>query len=179
MSIRISLVGAIAVVATMAAARPQKPATAASPCAADSSYQRLSFWIGDWDVFDSTGTHYATQRVTPVLDACAVMAEWASNAGDKGIGLSAFDPKTREWKQVYTSNQLPVPSSVKLRTSDPSYDGPGLRFIPVLDPKGDTIARTRITILPLSGHRALQMFEDSRDAGRTWHLAFKAEHRLH
>ena len=34
-----------------------------SPCAADSSYQRLAFWVGDWEVVDSTGAHYATQRV--------------------------------------------------------------------------------------------------------------------
>lgn len=178
MSIRY-LVAAIAVVSSVVAARPRERAAAASPCAADPSYQRLSFWLGNWDVFDSTGARYATQRVTSVLDACAVMAEWQSNAGDKGIGLSAFDPRTREWKQVYTSNQVPAPSSVKLRRSDPSYDGPGLRFIPVLDPGGDTLTRTRITILPLSGHRAVQVFEDSRDAGRTWHLVFKAEHRLH
>jgi hypothetical protein len=60
--------GAIAVVATTAfapshhdAAGPRRrAAAAASPCAADSSYQRLAFWVGDWGVHDSAGTRYAT-----------------------------------------------------------------------------------------------------------------------
>lgn len=178
MTLRSSLLAVFALFAGATAAHAQNR-TGTSPCAADPNYQRLAFWIGDWDVFDSTGTHYATQRVTAVLDGCAVVAEWASKAGDKGIGLSAYDPKTKEWKQVYTSNQIPAPSSFKIRTSDPSYDGPGVRFIPVLDPRSDTIDQTRITIVPLSDHRAVQIFEDSRDAGKTWHVAFKAEHRLH
>jgi hypothetical protein len=37
--------------------------TTPNACMSDSSFQRLAFWIGDWDVFDSTGTRYASQRV--------------------------------------------------------------------------------------------------------------------
>ena len=32
-----------------------------SPCAGDSSFQRLAFWVGDWEVLDSAGNHYANQ----------------------------------------------------------------------------------------------------------------------
>jgi hypothetical protein len=92
-----------------------------TPCAADSGYQRLAFWVGDWDVFDSTGAPYATQRVSAEIDQCAITAEWASSGGNKGMGLSAFDMKTHEWKQVYVSNQVPFRSGVSLRTSDPLH----------------------------------------------------------
>jgi hypothetical protein len=149
-----------------------------SPCMADSSYQRLAFWVGDWDVYDSTGVHYATQRVRPVIDECAITAEWASGGGNKGMGLSAFDLKTHQWKQVYVSNQVPFRSGVTLRTSDPSYTGPGIRFIELSDTAAANPAQSRVTIMPLSGHRALQEFEDSKDGGKTWHVVFKAEHRL-
>jgi hypothetical protein len=149
-----------------------------TPCAADSGYQRLAFWVGDWDVFDSTGAPYATQRVSAVIDQCAITAEWASSGGNKGMGLSAFDMKTHEWKQVYVSNQVPFRSGVSLRTSDPSYTGPGIRFISLPHPTAADLAQSRVTIMPLSGHRALQEFEDSRDGGNTWHVVFKAEHRL-
>jgi hypothetical protein len=134
-----------------------------TPCAADSGYQRLAFWVGDWDVFDSTGAPYATQRVSAVIDQCAITAEWASSGGNKGMGLSAFDMKTHEWKQVYVSNQVPFRSGVSLRTSDPSYTGPGIRFISLPHPTAADLAQSRVTIMPLSGHRALQEFEDSRD----------------
>jgi hypothetical protein len=179
------LLTAIALFASLASAafhhnesaRPH--AAAASPCITDSSYQRLAFWIGDWDVYDSTGNHYATQRVHAVVDACAITAEWTGRVGDKGLGMSAFDARTREWKQVYVSNQVPSPAGVTLRRSDPAYTGPGVRFIPLLDTVLGDLRQTRVTIMPLDDHRALQQFEDSPDGGKTWHTVFKAEHRLH
>ena len=92
------------------ATRPRT--AAASPCTADSNYQRLAFWVGDWEVFDSTGAHYATQRVRTVIDACAITAEWTGRVGDKGMGMSAFDVRTGEWRQMYVANQVPSPSGV-------------------------------------------------------------------
>ena len=157
---------------------PRPRTQAASPCAADSSFQRLAFWIGDWDVYDSTGAHYATQRVSSVLDSCAITVEWASGGGNKGMSLSAFDKKTGVWNQIYASNQLPTPSGVKLRKSDTTYTGPGVRFIPLTDGTATNPFQSRVTIMPLDGHRALQEFEDSRDGGKTWQVVFKAEHRL-
>jgi len=145
-------------------------------CAADSNYQRLSFWVGDWDVVDSTGAHYATQRVHAELDSCAIIAEWTGTHGDRGINLSAFDRRTGDWRQVYVSNQIPAPTGVSLRRSDPTYDGPGIRFIPLAATPTDS-ARSRVTIMPMSDHRVLQLFEDSRDAGTTWRPIFRAIHR--
>jgi len=184
MNAPIGLLGALAVAVGLVSApfhrRQVEPAQGATttPCTADSGYQRLAFWVGDWDVFDSAGTHYATQRVRAVIDECAITAEWASAGGNKGMGLSAFDMKTREWKQVYVSNQVPFRSGVSLRTSDPSYTGPGIRFISLPHPTAADLAQSRVTIMPLTGHRALQEFEDSHDGGKTWQVVFKGEHRL-
>jgi hypothetical protein len=100
MTRHIGLLGVLVVALSLLAtpshsqAKPAQNATT-SPCLADSSYQRLAFWVGDWDVYDSTGAKYATQRVRTVIDECAITAEWASGGGNKGLGLSAFDLKTR------------------------------------------------------------------------------------
>jgi hypothetical protein len=179
-----SCFGALAVVASIAAVpfhhrEPTTPRTGAiSPCASDSTYQRLAFWVGDWEVVDSTGAHYATQRVRAVLENCAITAEWESGGGYKGLSMFAFDPKSSEWRQMYAANQVPSPSGVELRRSDSSYRGPGVRFILLLDPQDGNLVRSRVTIMPLSDHRAMQLFEESRDAGKTWHTVFKAEHRV-
>lgn len=148
-------------------------------CASDSSFQRLAFWVGDWDVFDSVGTRYASQRVHPAVDACAFIAEWTGPVGDKGTSLTAYDPRTHDWKQVYVSNQIPAAAGVSIRKSDPSYDGPGIRFIALADPAPGDMSRLRITIAPLADHRVRQTFEESTDGGRTWRTVFNAEHRLH
>lgn len=177
------LFGVVAVVASIAAvpfhrSESTSPRTATpAPCAADSNFQRLAFWVGDWDVVDSTGVHYATQHVRAVLESCAITAEWASGGGYKGLSLFAFDARAAEWRQMYAANQVPSPSGVELRRSDPSYGGPGVRFILLVSPPDSTLKRSRITIMPMSDHRAMQLFEDSSDGGKTWHTVFKAEHR--
>jgi hypothetical protein len=150
---------------------------AAPPCATDTNFQRLAFWVGDWDVVDSTGVHYATQRVRSVLENCAITAEWSSGGGYKGLSLFAFDVRSGEWRQMYAANQVPSPGGVELRKSDPSYHGPGVRFILLIDPTDGTLKRSRVTIMPMADHRAMQLFEDSSDGGKTWQTLFKAEHR--
>jgi hypothetical protein len=183
MNMHYSWLAAMAAAASLAApplhhSAPTRPRAAGpSPCAADSSYQRLAFWAGDWEVTDSTGAHYATQRVRAVVDACAFTAEWTGRAGDKGLSLSAFDIRTGEWKQVYVSNQVPYRSGVPVRHSDSTYRGPGIRFIPLLDPASREVVRSRVTIMPVSNDSALQLFEDSPDGGKTWKTLFKAQHR--
>src|SRR3954470_22267591 len=99
----------VAAIGATAASASARGTTAPPPaCSTDADYQRLAFWVGDWEVVDSTGTHYANQRVSAVLDACAITAEWTGRVGDKGLNLSAFDGKTHEWRQVYASNQVPA-----------------------------------------------------------------------
>lgn len=179
----VNRLGLIAIMASIVSASLQSKAPVrsqtapASPCSADSNYQRLAFWVGDWEVFDSTGSRYAAQRVHSVVDGCAFAAEWTGPRGNKGLSVSAFDANKHEWKQVYFSNQVPSPSGVPVRHSDSTYRGPGVRFIPSLDVSAGEVARSRVTIMPLSNDRALQLFEDSPDSGRTWRTVFKAEHR--
>jgi hypothetical protein len=147
-----------------------------SPCRADSSYQRLRFWVGDWEILDSTGAHYANQRVHEAADGCAFTAEWEGRDGNNGLNLSAYDGATGEWRQVYVSNQVPAPLGVQLRRSDATYRGAGVRFIALVDPPTTQRHRSRITIAPLDGNAAVQLFEQSVDAGKTWTIQFTATH---
>lgn len=169
----------LALLSCVAAGRSegQQPAAAPSPCVADSSFRRLAFWVGDWEVLDSTGARYATQRVQDALDGCAITAEWRGPRGGEGLSMFAFDRRAGEWRQIYVSNQVPSPSGIQLRRSDPTYDGPGLRFIALVEPSDGNPSRSRVTIMPLGGGRVLQLFESSSDGGRTWRTLFKGVHR--
>lgn len=181
---RTRLLAGILVFGGLVALMPRRDAIASvrkapAACASDSNFQRLAFWVGNWDVFDSVGTRYASQNVRAVVDACAFTAEWTGPIGDKGMSMTAYDPRTHDWKQVYVSNQVPAAAGVSVRKSDPSYDGPGLRFVPAADPGRGETSRSRITIEPLPDHRVRQTFEESKDGGATWRTVFKAEHRPH
>jgi hypothetical protein len=155
----------------------QTRSVSAGKCRNDPNYQRLAFWIGDWDVLDSAGAHYATQRVHPVLDHCALTAEWIGPAGGTGFAFFAFDGKPGEWKQMYASNQVPMAMGVKIRRSDPTYAGQGIRLIPTGDDAA-AVMQTRVTIRPTEEKRVVEEFEDSSDGGKTWKLVFSGVHRL-
>lgn len=161
---------------TTAPSRDARGRAVTAPCGADSGYRRLAFWVGDWTVFDSTGKRYAAQRVRDAVDQCALTVEWTGTVGDRGLSVFGFDARTNSWKQMYVSNQVPRPSGVILRQSDPDYAGPGVRLIPVITPPPGA-TRTRVTIMPLEGIGVMQLFEDSRDDGKTWTTVFKGEHR--
>lgn len=173
----IGLIAAMGSAALQATQRVPIQTVVASTCTADSNFQRLAFWVGDWDVLDSSGSRYAKQSVRAIVDGCAITAEWTGPAGNKGFSVSAYDVRKREWKQTYVSNQIPYSTAVLIRHSDSTYRGPGIRFIPTLDPSAGEVPKSRVTIMPMSEHRALQLFEESSDSGKTWRTLFKAEHR--
>ena len=79
--------------------------------------------------------------------------------------------------EVVSSVATTTPSGVSFRASDPSYAGPGVRFVSLDEAASGNLARSRTTIVPMSDHRAMQLFEDSPDGGKTWHVVFKAEDR--
>ncbi len=155
--------------------RDQREPVPAAPCSTDSGYRRLSFWVGDWTVFDSTGKRYASQRVRDAVDGCALTVEWNGGGNNQGLSLFGFDARSKTWRQMYVSNQIPRPTGVILRQSDPEYTGPGVRFISMVTPPPG-VTRSRITIAPEAGG-VLQLFEDSHDDGKTWAAQFKAVHR--
>ena len=173
----VSIAGAAAIVdRPTATSRDARGAGVTAACGADSGYRRLAFWVGDWTVFDSTGKRYAAQRVRDAVDQCALTVEWTGIVGDKGLSVFGFDARANSWKQMYVSNQVPRPSGVILRQSDPDYAGPGVRFITVITPSPGA-TRTRVTIMPVQGIGVMQLFEDSHDDGKTWTTVFKGEHR--
>ena len=83
---------AIGLLCTLAAGveRPsaavQTPAAAPASCTA-SEYRQFDFWIGDWDVFDSTSAapvaHVVVDRI---LDGCALREDYQGANGTRGPG---------------------------------------------------------------------------------------------
>jgi hypothetical protein len=102
---------------------------------------------------------------------------WTGRVGDKGDKYLGVRCPYRRLETGLRFESVPSPEGIELRKSDRSYDGPGIRFVPLLETPPGNPSRSRVTIMPLSGHHVLQLFEDSSDGGKTWHTLFKAEHR--
>jgi hypothetical protein len=70
--------------------------------------RQLDFWVGEWRLAYSQGGKEVTSRnrITKVLDGCAILEEFSGAPGTKldGRSYSTYDRATRRWKQTWVDN---------------------------------------------------------------------------
>lgn len=143
---------------------PAQPAPAAKPCSA-AAYRQFDFWLGDWNVATPDGKPAGTNRITRILGGCALREEWVGAAGTTGTSLNAFDAATRRWRQTWVDDKGGV-----LLLEGGFQKG---RMVLAGDhPVDGRSVRERITWTPLPGGRVRQLWDSSKDGGKTWEVAF-------
>ncbi len=155
--------------------RVETPDGGAAPCAADTAWRELDFWLGEWDVL-AGGRRAGTNRIARVLGGCAIMEHWTDAGGREGKSLFYYQPITAEWKQVWVTDRAGVVGGLKEKALVERLAGGALRFqgeIPM--PNGGSYL-DRTTLTPLPDGRVWQLIEVSRDRGRTWQTSFDAEY---
>jgi len=78
----------------------------APPSGCDSPESRqLDFWLGDWDLTYGDGGK-GRNRITKILDGCAILEEFNGAPGVKlnGRSLSMFDKPSGKWKQTWVDD---------------------------------------------------------------------------
>lgn len=99
----ILLLAAIVPAATAAIAQQQPRYGCDSP-----ESRQLDFWVGDWDLTYTTGGKEAKSRnrITKVLDGCAILEEFTGAPGTRldGRSFSTYDRAARRWKQTWVDN---------------------------------------------------------------------------
>lgn len=144
----------------------------APPCTDVTGFDRLDFWVGEWDVY--AGSQLVGHNVIrKILDGCAVEERWTGARG--GVGRSLFYRlPDGTWKQVWVTPHATRPGGVKEKTLVEELEGGGLRFQGEVDlPDGGSYL-DRTTLTPLSAGRVGQVIEVSRDEGKTWQATFDA-----
>jgi hypothetical protein len=70
--------------------------------------KQLDFWLGEWELsFVEDGKPGKSRnRITKILDGCAILEEFSGAPGTKlnGRSLSTFDRVTGQWKQTWVDN---------------------------------------------------------------------------
>ena len=151
-------------------------AQASGGCAGDSTYAALDFWVGTWRVYVEE-TLVGTNRISKVLQGCAIVEEWQDARGTRGQSLFYVEPALRQWKQVWVTEAAQRVGGVKEKHLIAYLPGAGVRFQGELRQPDGRVVLDRTTLSPLPGGEVRQLIEVSSDGGTSWRPTFDARYR--
>ena len=73
-------------------------------CGDLNGFSDFDFWVGGWEVFDSaTGEKLGENTIQKIESGCLLLEHWRSVSGGTGTSFNYYNPVTREWRQVWVS----------------------------------------------------------------------------
>ncbi|MGH9368170.1 MAG: hypothetical protein ACRD3M_10900 [Thermoanaerobaculia bacterium] len=138
---------------------------APGPCSAPENRQ-FDFWVGDWNVLDPQGQQVGTNDIQSILGGCVVYENW-SGGGLSGKSFNIWDAAAKKWRQSWVDDRGRV-----LLLEGEFKDGKMVLEGRRPAPQGGT-ALDRITWNRIGdSNRVRQLWEASRDGGRSWKVLF-------
>lgn len=146
-------------------------AAAASVACAGPEHRAFDFWLGTWDVVETTsGKPAGHSIIEAVFGGCAVRETW-TEPGFSGGSLNAWDRSTGRWRQTWTDSA----GAWREFVGDPE----GGRMVLVWRhpaPAGGE-EQVRMAFTPNADGTVRQYSDRSTDGGRTWTLRYDYTYR--
>jgi hypothetical protein len=124
-------------------------------------YRQFDFWIGEWNVFDEAGKKLGDSRIERINQGCGLLENWSGASGSVGKSLNMYDVADHLWHQFWIDNQ-----AGRLTLDGKFADG---KMILAATAKA---AVQRITWTQKSDGSVRQLWETSKDGGKTWTTSF-------
>jgi hypothetical protein len=150
----------------------QQPASAAptpapKPCGAPENRQ-FDFWLGSWSVVNPQGKTAGSSEIQSILGGCVLLENWSGAGGLTGKSFNIYDAEAKKWHQTW------VDSSGSMLLLDGAFRDGKMVLSGTHRDEGKGAAVERITWSKIGGdpNRVRQLWESSKDGGRTWTVAF-------
>ncbi len=75
----------------------------ACPCCTD-HHQGFDFWVGNWNVYDTTGKLVGENEIVKLEDNCIINEHWKGASGTTGRSYNYFNRADSTWNQVWVDN---------------------------------------------------------------------------
>ena len=144
----------------------------ARPCEYEPVFRILDFWIGNWNVFVSTGQQVGKSVITKKVDGCALIEDYTQQDGFVAYNLFYYEPYADEWRMLwFTGNPIAL-GGLKEKVLVTVFDSGSMRWQGELPaPEGGKYL-DRTTVTPQGQDRINMVVEQSRDGGETWSTTF-------
>ena len=161
---------AVFAMSDLSAQTPSPPAAPQAPPCADAARRQFDFWLGSWDVTGPKGEQaIGRSRVESRLGDCVVHEHWFGKGGTIGESFNIFNADTGQWEQFWVDN-----GGNRLHLAGGFADG---RMLlegrhDKADPATGIVGRERIAWTPNADGTVRQLWESSKDDGKTWTVSF-------
>ena len=152
------------------------PTPAPAPCSA-AERRQFDFWLGAWEVTGPKGKVVGHSRIESILGGCAIAEHWSSTTGggaNDGKSYNLYNAGLKRWEQFWVDA-----GGSRLMLSGGIVDGKmvleGRQDLP--DKATGVHQRERITWTPNADGSVRQLWESSKDEGKTWTVAFDGLYR--
>jgi tetratricopeptide (TPR) repeat protein len=132
------------------------------PCARSPESRQFDFWIGEWDVQDTTGRTVGQSSIQLILGSCVIYENWTSG-NHSGKSFNAYDKDEGKWIQTWVDDQGDVTRFVNGELKDHM-----LRFEAKKKAADGKPIDKHLTFFDLGDGRVRQFAETSADGGKTW-----------
>lgn len=134
------------------------------PCDTIPQARQFDFWVGDWDVYNSTNKNLAGHsKIDRILSGCAIQENWAGGVGDSGKSFNWFNTVTQEWQQTWIADQ-----AYSTEYKKGKLVGKDLILLADSYTAQNTPIIIKLTFTDLDPNRVRQHFEQSADSGKSW-----------
>ncbi len=74
------------------------------PCCTE-KYDHFNYWLGSWEVYDTTGTKVGSNVITELENGCLIKEQWTSTGKHTGTSYNFYNKADDSWNQVWVDNQ--------------------------------------------------------------------------
>ncbi len=142
-----------------------------NPAEYDPRYRQLDFWIGEWDVFNPSGTKVGTNTITKELGGAMLLERWTNAFGNQGASINFFDPGTGKFRQQWVAQA----------GYNTSYEGEVVNGAMVMEginaARNGTVTRNRMTFTPNPDGSVTQFIETFVDSTGVWTPSFRGTYK--
>jgi hypothetical protein len=152
------------------AVAPAQAQAAPGNCAGAGPHRALDFTIGTWTVTAPEGTSEGPSVIRSAVNGCMLVEDWGG-PGDGGRNVDAYSADDRQWHRLY------VDSAGRVHLFAGRSDGGTIGYEGTShEPDGGT-ALNRLTLRPRGADAFDELWQKSRDGGKTWKTVFAGTYR--
>ncbi|MFY0593006.1 tetratricopeptide repeat protein [Roseivirga sp.] len=144
----------------------EKVSLNAYPCLSQPNYRHFDFWLGEWDVFVGN-RKVGENSITMAQGGCAIHENYKTVGNYAGQSINFYDPIDKKWHQHWVGSGGDVYNYLETKREEGL-----LQFeSKFMGPNGN-ISLSRLTFTLKENGTVKQLFENSRDEGKTWTPSF-------